>query len=171
MKLNEQELATVLAALRWYQHLITGKHPTPYNELTAAIHEIATDGGTIEELNAEEIDALCEKINTIGADNSRHFNEAIGVAEEMYAEASGDREISVYGDNCDDSPDDGVWVNAGLWVPKSKLSGYDEKENESHVSPGDCPHGCGRRVAACARSVGKSYCGFLIDLGPDPINQ
>ena len=52
--MNKRELATVLAALRyWQRKLPIGAKPEA---------DIATDGG-IEPLSAEEIDALCEKIN------------------------------------------------------------------------------------------------------------
>ena len=48
------ERATVLAALRLLQ---STRH------LPADIADIATDGGTLEPMTAEEIDALCEAIN------------------------------------------------------------------------------------------------------------
>jgi hypothetical protein len=55
MTLNNRELATVLAALRYWQR----------EGLMSAGHEqdIATDGDTFEPLNAEDIDALCERLN------------------------------------------------------------------------------------------------------------
>ena len=54
MNLTPEELATVLAALRYWQ-----RHRPSNPEL----HDIATDGGTLTPLDAEDIDALCERIN------------------------------------------------------------------------------------------------------------
>tara|TARA_R110000868_G_scaffold237132_9_gene491622 strand:+ start:31258 stop:31761 length:504 start_codon:yes stop_codon:yes gene_type:complete len=58
--LTAQELATILAALRFYQQCGMGN---PENR-SAPIHDIATDGGTILDLDGDEIDQLCEKLNT-----------------------------------------------------------------------------------------------------------
>lgn len=55
--LNERELATVLAALRYYQNDLR-------DDGAAFAHgDIATDGGTLQPLSADEIDALCERLN------------------------------------------------------------------------------------------------------------
>lgn len=54
---HRRETATILAALRYWQRwegFLTG----------CAENAIATDGGEIEPLTAEEIDALCERLNT-----------------------------------------------------------------------------------------------------------
>jgi len=53
--LDDRELATVLAALRYWQRegWISGGHE----------HDIATNGDTLEPLGADEIDALCERLN------------------------------------------------------------------------------------------------------------
>lgn len=59
MTLNERELATVLAALRHYERYIVACGARP-----ADVDEIATDGDTLTALNVDEIDALCERINT-----------------------------------------------------------------------------------------------------------
>ncbi len=53
------ELATILAALRFYQREGQGE---PSNRCDD-IHHIATDGDTQTSLNKEGIDALCERIN------------------------------------------------------------------------------------------------------------
>jgi len=55
MKLDEQQLATVLAALRYWQReglMSNGDE-----------HDIATEGGRYVELGAEAIDELCEELN------------------------------------------------------------------------------------------------------------
>lgn len=62
--LNAAELATVLAALRWYQ--ATGMIPADYDSATAAIHDIATNAGEVLPLDADAIDTLCERINCTG---------------------------------------------------------------------------------------------------------
>lgn len=53
MELNSQELATVLAALRFWQR----KGPTTIE------WDIATNGGKFLPLDDNEIDDLCEKLN------------------------------------------------------------------------------------------------------------
>lgn len=59
MKLDKQELNTILAALRYYQRQGMGE---PANR-PDWLHEIATDNDHDISLNAEAIDKLCEKIN------------------------------------------------------------------------------------------------------------
>ena len=56
---NERELATILAALRFHQaeDLQAGRI------LDHAIRDIATDGGKFEPLDAEEVHDLCERLN------------------------------------------------------------------------------------------------------------
>lgn len=62
VNLNERELATVLAALRYWQRV---------GYVQSAMHggralpewSIAIDGGTLTELSHAEIDFLCERIN------------------------------------------------------------------------------------------------------------
>jgi hypothetical protein len=61
LTLDTRSVATILAALRWYQHQLThGKEPT--GEEAIAIHNIAGDG-TLSPLSPEDIDELCEHIN------------------------------------------------------------------------------------------------------------
>lgn len=56
---DDQEHATILAALRYYRMNGQG------NALNRSdmIHDIATNGGDVISLSAEAIDALCERIN------------------------------------------------------------------------------------------------------------
>lgn len=53
---NEAEHATLLAALRLYQTRVAADWP-------AQIRAIATDGGRFASLDADKIDALCERLN------------------------------------------------------------------------------------------------------------
>ena len=54
------DLATILAALRFYQENGQGD---PDNR-SDAIHEVATGGGDVISLDAAGIDDLCERLNT-----------------------------------------------------------------------------------------------------------
>ncbi|MBM2293794.1 hypothetical protein JQX09_17845 [Sulfitobacter pseudonitzschiae] len=56
---DEQEHATILAALRFWQ---TSGMCEPDNR-SDALHDIATNGSDVISLDADAIDALCEKIN------------------------------------------------------------------------------------------------------------
>jgi hypothetical protein len=67
MHVDNRELATILAALRFWQ-----ENNGPENAAESLGHEfecavsvniIATDCGELEPLRREEIDALCERIN------------------------------------------------------------------------------------------------------------
>ena len=59
MPFNDRETATILAALRYWQERTLPANP----ERAEAIEEIATDGRTLDPLDEEEIDTLCEAIN------------------------------------------------------------------------------------------------------------
>ena len=59
MPFNDRETATILAALRYWQARTLPAKP----ERAEAIEEIATDGRTLDPLDEEEIDTLCEAIN------------------------------------------------------------------------------------------------------------
>jgi hypothetical protein len=58
--IDRQELATILAALRTYQ---AAGYGDPYNR-PDDIHTIATDEDCVISLDAEGIDALCERLNS-----------------------------------------------------------------------------------------------------------
>ena len=60
MQLAPDQLATVLAALRYYQQQGLGDPDLRPD----AIHDIATDHGQVVSLDAEGIDELCEALNT-----------------------------------------------------------------------------------------------------------
>ena len=59
--LDERELATVLAALRYYQKLVMFDSDRPMD-----INNIATDCGQLTPLTDTEISRLCQRLNTEG---------------------------------------------------------------------------------------------------------
>lgn len=59
MKLDIRESSTLLAALRLYQDVVLSRG------LPDQIYDIASNGDEIDALNLNEIDELCERINTI----------------------------------------------------------------------------------------------------------
>jgi len=66
LHVDDRELATILAALRFHQAgnlQGTGEIPDQ------AIREVATDGGRLEALSGGEVDMLCERLN-LGAEGS-----------------------------------------------------------------------------------------------------
>ena len=65
--LTPEQTATVLAALRYYQEHDQGNP----DSRTDAIHEIATDSGTLVSLDGEAIDQVCTTIK--GADEQAPF--------------------------------------------------------------------------------------------------
>lgn len=58
--LDARELGSILAGLRMLQL----HYDRSSRDLPNGLNEIATDGGTVEALDQEEIDALCERLNT-----------------------------------------------------------------------------------------------------------
>lgn len=60
MTFDTQDVATILAALRFYQASGMGD-PAMRSD---AIHDIATDGGKVTSMDAAGIDDLCDRINT-----------------------------------------------------------------------------------------------------------
>lgn len=58
---DRRETATIIAALRFYQRNCLGG---PSTFTSYAESDIATDGGEIEPMTADEIDMLCERINS-----------------------------------------------------------------------------------------------------------
>jgi hypothetical protein len=61
---DDQQHATILAALRWYQQCGMGE---PDNR-PEAIHDIATNAYETTSLDAEGIDTLCMLINMTGGE-------------------------------------------------------------------------------------------------------
>jgi hypothetical protein len=59
LTVTARELATILAALRYWQGELSDN-----DGVDALENDIATDGGTLKPLTVEEIGALCERLNT-----------------------------------------------------------------------------------------------------------
>jgi len=60
--LNDREISAVLAGLRMLQYAID--NATSYGGLHEDIIDISSNGGTLEPLGSEEIDELCERVNS-----------------------------------------------------------------------------------------------------------
>lgn len=58
--LSDQDHATIIAALRYYQQHGQGDPENRSDE----IHELATNGGYVTSMDADGIDALCLQLNT-----------------------------------------------------------------------------------------------------------
>jgi len=62
-KLNDREIGAVLAGLRLIQGMREGTVTTTKAEMDVAIDDIESNGGKHDPLDADEIDALCERLN------------------------------------------------------------------------------------------------------------
>lgn len=71
MRLTAEELATVLAALRYWQNDMDDP------SIGGDLYDVATNGGEFEHLSADEVDALCERLNA-GDDQVRVLVAAEG---------------------------------------------------------------------------------------------
>ena len=60
--LNDQELGTILAALRTHQNVNLGP-----GGMTPDLYDIATNDGSFALMNRGEVDELCERLNFMGA--------------------------------------------------------------------------------------------------------
>lgn len=74
--LTERELATTLAALRYWQRHGARQMLTSRNRLD--VDDVATDGGTLEPLTVSEIDSLCERLNVSPAERPVHTHKGCG---------------------------------------------------------------------------------------------
>lgn len=70
--INAEELATILAALRFYQAAGMGDP----SSRSAEIHDIATDGDNLCSLDREGIDALCTRLNTPDDDEACNCDDS-----------------------------------------------------------------------------------------------
>jgi hypothetical protein len=104
--LNRREIATLLAALRYWQ-------ATPYRFDRGLQADIATDHGTLTPLTADEIGDLCERLNTAPAAPSADAERLRGLAFEQYHR---DGEIEIPEDAAVSVFNDGAYVAAWVWV-------------------------------------------------------
>ena len=79
--MKDRELNTVLAALRLWQM-------QRERDITGGLAVIASNGHTQEPLNSDEIDALCERLNT-EADPNAEARAELARLEATFAEAGG----------------------------------------------------------------------------------
>lgn len=79
LTLNDRELAAILSGLRMLQ-----EHSCPEH-----LQDIATDGGRVSALAATEIDALCQRMNSIAMAPEPHVVVTIagGLVAEIHADA------------------------------------------------------------------------------------
>lgn len=112
MKLDSRELATVLAALRLWQQEIGEFHPDIKEEHL----DIATDGGTLDELTVAEIDSICHRINVADDQPLLDNSELIVRARAMYQHTTDDKQLLIYDDAVIDPLPAGYWVEAYVWV-------------------------------------------------------
>jgi hypothetical protein len=120
--LHSDELATVLAALRYYQQQGMGD---PFNR-SEDIHDIATNGGEVfSSLDDEGIDKLCESINHAGLSAGAALNILGDDPPDAYGLAalarSKDGELEVHEPTIVSHSDDGgAYVVAWMWVSDSE---------------------------------------------------
>ncbi len=112
-RLDNRELATVLAALRvWQRCGLTADTPTPEDSM-------ASDDGTISILQPAEIDKLCEKLN-----ETEDASGWIAQARELY----GSDEIEIDEDAVLSQGDEGAFVSAWVWVSNEEMGIEQEDE-------------------------------------------
>lgn len=128
MNLTNEQLATVLAALRFYQEgglCDPAKRPV-------AIDDIATDGGTLVPLDAKGIDALCERLV---APDSLATPDEIEEAREKYALDS-DNDIEIDDNARASRGDGGLWVAAWVWLERDDETEEDSDGDEEEADAG-----------------------------------
>lgn len=110
--LNDQDLATVLAALRFYQESGMGD---PDNR-SDMIHDIATNGDTVISMDADGIDDLCARLNTSTAPDT----DATAMIKRLLEWAS----------------DTGGW-EAPVWAEARRFVGYPEDDEQDMATEGE----------------------------------
>ena len=103
--LDNRQLATALAALRYWQRegLMS----------SGGESDIATDGGTLQAMDDNEIDLLCEELNSVKFATA----EQVAAASDEYCTD----EINIDDGAPISEGDDGIWVQAWLWVSNDAL--------------------------------------------------
>lgn len=145
---DDQQHATVLAALRYYQEQGMGEPEKRSDD----IHDIATCGDTVISLDTAAIDLLCEQINFTTPKEAalaamKESGTQIGDCIRAYAVANEDpyvakaRELTVGDDDVeiDDSTvtsngDDGAFVLCWMWV-SNKEAGVPDTSEDADSAP------------------------------------
>lgn len=131
----DRTLATILAALRFWQYAQTRPSPARFNR-TKAMMEIATDGGHFENLSSKEIDELCEHLNrdetaivqTEETAEEKELNGKYRAAAEGLT-SSNNQEIQIDADaTVSTGMDPGAYVAAWVWVTNEEAGIEDKSE-------------------------------------------
>lgn len=109
LRLDEREHATVMAALRYWQRRAITVDGLDLD--TVPETDIATNAGALDYLGETEIDALCERINTL----EKATELEIEMARGQYA----DDECEIDDDAMTSRAEDGTgtWISAWVWTP------------------------------------------------------
>jgi len=133
-KLDQRNLATVLAALRFWGRAAIHRPLVGYDSYVVNTQadpeaDIATNGGIFQILSPDEIDALCERLNC-QPDEEPATPDEIERTRQLYAYGSGSGDNLEIDDGAKASrADDGAWVAAWVWLP-----------NEDQDPKGCLPH-------------------------------
>jgi hypothetical protein len=126
MKLTSRELATVLAALRYWQNDLDDD-PEMFENLPGSGHfEQETP------LNGDEIDRLCEELNccpcanTLLSDRTAKDRELIEAAEDMLTDHFNYNDVTVHEDAEITYTDGGAWVDCQIWVADDDITEEDD---------------------------------------------
>jgi hypothetical protein len=125
--LTDAEHATVLAALRAYQAQLN--LPLPIN-----LREIATNYGTIEPLDAKQIDQLCESLNHSGLDVGQTAQIIGSDSNDPYVaylqgrQRDGEMEVDQH-TFVSKGSDSGAYVMAWIWVGDDDVAAAAEEED------------------------------------------
>lgn len=122
-RLDNRELATVLAALRYWQREVVTVAGVVVEELPEG--DIATNCGTLEYLGEGEIDSLCERLNT----EERAPDKLLEVARGKYAYPSDD-DVEIDDDAATSEADEGTWVMAWCYVRREDFEAPSSDETE-----------------------------------------
>lgn len=109
MTLNEQQLATIKAALLLWQSSRVDGDPA----ISLELGKVATSDGEHDPLNAEEIDSLLGELNLVEFATEEELDAAI----EIHGD---DGNVEIDGDAAVSRADDGFWVQAWVWVPRNE---------------------------------------------------
>jgi hypothetical protein len=123
--LTQEAHATVLAALRFYQSNLDA-----FGDLPAGINDIASNCGTLQPLEGDDISELCDSLNHHGLDFSAIVPMFAELAQHSPYVAAAQR-MAKDGEIEVDNPavvskgdDDGAYVMAWMWV-SNRQAGFD----------------------------------------------